>query len=127
MAPRCVVVASSFSQRVALTRVDIRAPALAMVHRLAGSAPGGSERRLLVLDRRLLPALKPRNNFPVSPLLEATRADLCVADYTARHAARKTVSQAARKSAKWAVAAVAVAVVGGSPRSSVPLGGRDVE
>src|SRR5260221_3368907 len=92
--------------RFATCRLDPRQhprPCLAILVSLAGSAPGGSERRPLALDQKV-PIVQPRNTPPVSLPREAIHVEPRTARYKARHSIRKP--------RKWKPAAVAAGGAG---------------
>ena len=110
------------SQRVALTRVDIRAPAPAIVSPAGRQRPGWKRAPQSRAPRQRISSLTARHTATSSSLLrDAVRAELRAARYTARHAARKPFRWTAAIAAATAVGAIA-ASAGAAPWASAASG-----
>ena len=110
------------SQRVALTRVDIRAPALAIVRRTARQCPWVEASAALPAPRQRISSLTARHTSTSPSLLrDAVSAELRATRYTARHAARKPFRWTAAITAAAAVGAIA-ASAGAAPWASATSG-----
>jgi hypothetical protein len=110
------------SQRVALTRVNIRAPALAFVRHTGWQRHWVEASAAILAPRQRISSLTARHTATSSSLLrDAIGAELRAARYTARHAARKPFRWTAAVAAAAAVGAIA-ASAGAAPVTSAASG-----